>query len=87
MNPRWIFQEVNEFKARELAEKTGVSLILSRLAILRGIETPKELIAFLNPGSTKFHDPFLMKDMAKAVRRIKKALIQKEKILSLHQIL
>lgn len=56
--------------------------ILRQLLFYRGIETREDAEKFLNPdydGGT--HDPFLMKDMSKAVERILKAISQNEKII------
>lgn len=48
----------------------------------RNLKTEEEVEHFLNPDPSKhFHDPFLMRDMEKAVIRITKAIQQKERIL------
>ena len=46
----------------------------------RGIVNKTEIEKFLNPSYEDRHDPFLMKDMKKAVERIKKAIDKDEKI-------
>ncbi|MCC2630740.1 MAG: recJ [Candidatus Paceibacter sp.] len=52
------------------------------LLIYRGVDTPEKAEKFLNPNyETDLHDPFLMKDMDKAVERILKAIEQEERIL------
>lgn len=53
-----------------------VSLLLS----LKGFTDPRQIEDYLNPEYGKLYDPFLFKDMAKAVERIKQALEKKEKI-------
>ncbi len=56
--------------------------LLGQLLFSRGIETQEEAEKFLNPDySRDLHDPFLMKDMDKAVERILKAIESGEKIL------
>ncbi len=56
--------------------------LLRALLFYRNIDTPEKAQEFLNPNyETGVHDPFLMKDMDKAVERILKAIEQKEKIL------
>jgi single-stranded-DNA-specific exonuclease len=47
----------------------------------RGITTFDEAKSFFRPSLQSLHDPFLMKDMDKAVSRIMQAFDQKEKIL------
>ena len=47
----------------------------------RGYDTKAKIDAFINPTEKDFHDPFLLKDMDKAVKRIKKAISSKEKVL------
>lgn len=46
----------------------------------RGIETPEDIDQFLNPKLCKLYDPTLMKDMDRAVQRIKKAIKYNEKV-------
>src|SRR3989339_1902509 len=57
------------------------SELLGLLLYYRGIETREKAEKFLKPDYYRdTHDPFLMKDMGKAVERILKAIEQKEKI-------
>jgi single-stranded-DNA-specific exonuclease len=56
--------------------------LLRKLLIYRGITAPEEIEVFLNPNyETGLHDPYLMKDMDRAVERILKAVTNDEKIL------
>src|SRR3989339_287605 len=58
------------------------SELLGLLLYYRGIETREKAEKFLKPDYYRdTHDPFLMKDMGKAVERILKAIEQKEKII------
>ncbi|MCQ2289377.1 MAG: single-stranded-DNA-specific exonuclease RecJ [Muribaculaceae bacterium] len=54
---------------------------IARLLVLRGIKTPEDVKAFLSPSLSQLHDPYLMKDMDKAVDRLNRALGAKEKIM------
>lgn len=54
---------------------------VARLLVLRGITTPEEVKAFFHPSLAAQHDPFLMKDMDKAVERLNRALGAKEKVM------
>ena len=71
----------------EISENAGESLnaypeILRHLLFYRGIETGDDAEKFLNPDyDSGIHDPFLMKDMDKAVERILKAIDGNEKII------
>ncbi len=58
------------------------SLIVQNLLWQRGISTQKEIDEFFNPDyESDLHDPFLMKDMQKAIERIVRAIVQREKII------
>ena len=52
-----------------------------QLLVSRGIKTFEEAKAFMVPELNQLHDPFLMKDMDKAVERLSRALEDGEKIL------
>ena len=64
----------------DMAKELGISDILSVLLYNRGYSTADQARRFLRFEESNFHDPFLMKDMDKAVQRIKKAVSSKEKI-------
>src|SRR3989338_4400529 len=72
---------------KEISERVEESLksypeILRRLLCYRGIENSDDAEKFLNPDyDSGTHDPFLMKDMDKAVERILKAIEGSEKII------
>ena len=70
-------QEVQQQLEREL----NISSAAARMLVVRGIQTADEARAFVRPSLDKLHDPFLMKDMDKAVERLHKAITQGEKIL------
>jgi len=55
--------------------------LLSLLLLSRGMKSREEAEDFLNPDFEKNHDPFLMKDMEKVVKRIKKAVDKNEKVI------
>lgn len=64
-----------------LAAELGVDPVLATLLINRGVKTFEEARAFFRPSLSALHDPFLMKDMDKAVARLEKAISSSEKIL------
>ena len=81
MQKRWHVLEIDEKKCRTFAKSLGVSEVTAGLLLHRGIDEVKSAQVFLQPEKQEFYDPFLMKDMDKAVERIKMAIEQKEKIV------
>ena len=68
-------------QAENLALALNVDPALAIVLTERGVTTFNEARAYFRPQLTDFHDPFLMKDMDKAIARIEKALRDGEKIL------
>ena len=65
----------------KLANELNINQVLSKLLIYRDIKDYDTARKYFNPQLSDLHDPFLMKNMKKAVKRINKALGNKEKIL------
>lgn len=70
----------NEGKAREISEKLSIGSLLSRLLVMRGYDTPETARRFLSCEAELLHNPFILKDMDKAVERILGAVESGEKI-------
>lgn len=66
---------------KHLQEVLGVDPTIARLLLQRGIRNFEEAKAFFRPKLSDLHDPFLMKDMSKAVNRVLQAIENKEKIM------
>ncbi|MDD6907837.1 single-stranded-DNA-specific exonuclease RecJ [Phocaeicola faecicola] len=84
MNYKWNYQPPTQEQreaARALAKDIGISPILCRLLQERGINTAAEAKRFFRPQLSELHDPFLMKDMDRAVERLNQAMGRKERIL------
>ena len=82
MQTRWIdYQAVDSQKVSGIMEKLGIDKNLATLLVQRGVTTFDEAKTFFRPSLDSLHDPFLMKDMDKAVERIEQAIKNKEKIL------
>lgn len=84
MTNKWNFQKPTEEENRiskELADKLAISPVICQLLVKRGITTEKEANKFFKPNLNDLHDPFLMPDMDKAVKRLNRALGEREKIL------
>ena len=64
-----------------LIECLGVDAVVAQLLAQRGITTFEEARAFFRPHIGQLHDPFLMKDMDKAVARLQQAINQKEAVM------
>lgn len=68
-------------KVESLSKALKVEPIIASLLVQRGVETFEEAEHFFRPKLENLHDPYLMKDMDKAVSRIEKAIENEEKIL------
>jgi len=77
----WKVYDPNPRLRDTLCSEMGVSPLFAQILLNRGIITPVQAQSFLFGGLSSCHDPFLMKDMDKAVARIKKAAQKKEKVL------
>lgn len=82
MEKRWV-QAVqgNKEHTDALAQQLNIDRSLAQILVQRGISTFTEAKIFFRPEMTAIHDPFLMKDMDKAIHRIDLALANREKIL------
>ena len=49
-----------------IMEKCGISEVLARCLVNRGLKDPEEINSFLYPSLDNLYDPFLLKDMEKA---------------------
>ena len=84
MTSKWNFLNPSKeelHKRDKLAVELGVNPIIALLLVKRGIYSAEEAKKFFKPSLNDLHDPFLMPDMDKAVKRLNKALGNKEKIL------
>lgn len=79
---RWTLKpKPSEEKIKQLAQVLNVEDFVATLLVQRGIETFEEAKHFFRPSLEHLHDPFLMKDMEKAVARIELAIANQENIL------
>ena len=82
MDSRWTLKpSPDPSKIQSLQEDLGVNKLIASILVQKGIDTFQKAKRFFRPSLEDLNDPFLMKDMAKAVHRIEKAIEQKEKIL------
>ncbi|MET3027398.1 single-stranded-DNA-specific exonuclease RecJ [Flavobacterium sp. UW10123] len=79
---RWTLKpKPSEDKIKHLAQALNVEDFVATLLIQRGIETFEEAKHFFRPSLEHLHDPYLMKDMDKAVARIELAIENQENIM------
>lgn len=82
MEKRWsIKTQAETTLVDQLASEVGIDKVLATLLIQRGVTSFETAKSFFRPSLTDLHDPFLMKDMDKAIIRIEKAIQNHEKIL------
>lgn len=82
MDYRWkIIDKADRQTVEELSKEINVNYTLANLLVNRGINDFQKAKEFFRPSLEKLHDPFLMKDMDKAVARLTAAIAQEEKIL------
>ncbi|MEW5894796.1 MAG: single-stranded-DNA-specific exonuclease RecJ [Candidatus Omnitrophota bacterium] len=78
---KWQIRTPNPSIQVYLSNALGIHPIIAQLLINRGIEKASEAKNFLNGGEEQLHDPFLLKDMGKAIDRVKRAQQQGETVL------
>jgi single-stranded-DNA-specific exonuclease len=79
---RWTYiPQPDQEVVNSLSSAININKVLSSILVKRNVTTYEEAKRFFRPALEHLHDPFLMKDMAKAVERLDKAIQNKEKIL------
>lgn len=79
---RWLPKETPEKTVvSQLQTALGVSETIARLLVQRGIRTFDSAKEFFRPKLTDLHDPFLMKDMDRAILRLEQAIASDEKVM------
>ena len=82
MDKCWVLKSPGDpEKIAELSNVLNIDRSLSNLLVQRGIATLEDARTFFRPTLDNLFDPFLMKDMDKAIARITRALDKKENIL------
>ena len=81
MERNWKILSADESKVYALQQTLQISYELCKILVQRQVDTFERAKNYFRPHLSQLHDPFLMKDMDKAVRRILEAITNKEKIL------
>ncbi|SHJ87529.1 single-stranded-DNA-specific exonuclease RecJ [Tepidibacter formicigenes] len=77
---KWTLKHYSDLKEDEFCKELNISKAISQVIRNRGIINLDDIKTFINPSLEYLHDPFLLKDMDKAVNRIKKAIKNNENI-------
>ena len=81
MEKRWKIISTDVTKVTALKQSLNISFPLCKILVQRGIDTFEKAKDYFRPQLAQLHDPFLMKDMNKAVERILAAISNSGKIL------
>ena len=81
MEKRWNILAANPATVQSLQASLKIHPILCELLAQRGIDSFEAAKKFFRPSLEHLHDPWLMKDMDKAVKRIEDAVMNKDSIL------
>lgn len=66
---------------KHLSASLNVNMVIANLLAQRGVTNYAEAKAFFRPKLSDLHDPFLMKDMDKAVERLERAIAVQENVM------
>src|SRR4051812_14712020 len=81
MEKRWRILQAEEDRVNDLQQALGINKIICKILVQRGLSTFTDAKSYYRPQLSDLHDPWLMKDMKKAVDRIVQAIENREKIL------
>ncbi|MCI6278603.1 MAG: single-stranded-DNA-specific exonuclease RecJ [Bacteroidales bacterium] len=80
----WDFKPLSKAQqglAGRLASGEKLQPVIGEILVRRGLKTPEDVHGFLFPKLDQLHDPFLMPDMDKAIKRLNAAIGNKERIM------
>ncbi|NNU75711.1 single-stranded-DNA-specific exonuclease RecJ [Clostridium estertheticum] len=80
MEKKWLLRNTSK-DVISLSNKSGVSPVVAKILINRGFDNEIDIRKFMRASIDDLYDPFLMKDMEKAIDIIKLAIENKEKIV------
>ncbi len=82
MNKKWVIQTTpSNAEVERLKNELKISDIIAKLLLQKGIDSKEKAEEFLRPKLSDLHDPFLLKDMDRAVGLVNKTIQQNGKIL------
>lgn len=80
LKKKWLLREFDKTRVVEMSKTFNISPLTAIILYNRGIRDDEAITRFLSKDLGVMHDPFLLKDMEKAVERIQKARDNKEKV-------
>ena len=78
---KWIIKKPDQAIVQDISDKLNVSRPVASVIVNRGINSVRDADVFLNPNFFDLENPFLLNDMDKAVRRLRQAVDNSEKVL------
>lgn len=78
---RWRIQRPDEAVVNQLSKSLDIPILSAKILAARGLLDPESARSFIHMGEETLHDPYLLKDMDVAVRLIKHAIMERDKIL------
>ena len=81
MQKRWTILQADQEKVNSLQQSLKIHPAICKILVQRNIETFDQARNFYRPQLTDLHNPWLMKDMDKAVERIIQAIENHERML------
>ena len=81
MQKRWNILSADTGTVNTLQKSLNINVALCKILVQRGIDTFDKAKQYFRPELSQLHDPWLMKDMDKAVDRVLSAIEKNEKIL------
>jgi single-stranded-DNA-specific exonuclease len=82
MDLKWVIEDdFDKEDIYRLAAELNVPNIIAQILYRRGIRDKDAARKFFHPAVDQLYDPFLLKDMDKAVERLRRALLSDEEIL------
>ena len=79
-NRQWLVRDTDEAKCKKISEECGLLPLTAKILCNRGLSEKNEIQAFLERDTMPLYDPFLLKDMDKAVKRIEDAIAAHERV-------
>lgn len=79
-NREWLLRETDKAVCDRIVSECGLFPLTAKILYNRGLTEKEEINAFLDRDAMPLHDPFLLKDMDKAVARIDEAITNKQHV-------
>jgi single-stranded-DNA-specific exonuclease len=81
LEKKWNILQKNETAIKSLKDSLKINETICAMLVQRGITNFEDAKKYFRPDLNNLHDPWLMKDMRKAVDRVENAILKNEKIL------